>query len=107
MDKLKYEECENCKHWTGCMTDCFDTCMKPLYALEEFNKYRDIGTVEECREAREKQIPKKPIEPQEDYGTFKCTSCGGLIYTTDEFETHKFCLMCGQAIDWRVENGEE
>ena len=28
-------------------------------ALEEIQQYREIGTVEECREAREKQKPKK------------------------------------------------
>lgn len=78
-----------------------------IKALQEVKEYRAIGTVKECRKAIEKQTPKKPIEPQEDYGTFKCPSCGGLIYTEDEFETHKFCLMCGQSIDWRVENGKE
>lgn len=30
-------------------------------ALEEIQQYREIGTVEECREAVEKQKPKKPI----------------------------------------------
>lgn len=50
--------------------------------------------------ALEKQLPKKPKNPEEDYGTFVCPSCCGLIYTEDKFETHKFCLLCGQAIDW-------
>lgn len=30
-------------------------------ALKEIQQYREIGTVEECREAVEKQIPKKPL----------------------------------------------
>lgn len=30
-----------------------------IKALEEIQQYREIGTVEECREAREKQKPKK------------------------------------------------
>ena len=30
-----------------------------IQALEEIQQYREIGTVEECREAREKQKPKK------------------------------------------------
>lgn len=51
-------------------------------------------------EAMEKQLPKKPIEPQEDYGTFMCPSCRGLIYTEDKIETHRYCLLCGQALDW-------
>ena len=31
-------------------------------ALEEVQQYRAIGTPDECREAVEKQIPKKPVE---------------------------------------------
>lgn len=50
--------------------------------------------------AMEKQIPKKPIDRQDDYGTFMCPSCRGLIYTEDKFETHRYCLLCGQALDW-------
>lgn len=42
MNRLKFKECTNCKDWTGCMTDCFNTCAKPLDALEEFNRYRDL-----------------------------------------------------------------
>ena len=53
------------------------------------------------------QIPKKPIEPQEDYGTFMCPSCRGLIYTEDTFETHRYCLLCGQALDWSNKNLKE
>lgn len=47
-----------------------------------------------------KQIPQKPVDPDDDYGTFKCPVCNGLIYTEDRFETHRFCLLCGQALDW-------
>jgi hypothetical protein len=33
-----------------------------IQALEEVQKYREIGSIEECRASREKQkIPKKPI----------------------------------------------
>ncbi len=31
-----------------------------IKALEEIQRYRAIGTVEECKEAREKQIDKMP-----------------------------------------------
>ena len=31
-----------------------------ITALKEIQQYREIGTVEECREAREKQKPKAP-----------------------------------------------
>ena len=68
--------------------------MKSLY------EYRKIGTPDECLAAVEKQKAKKPIEPDEEYGTFKCPNCGGLIFTEDRFETHKHCLLCGQKLDW-------
>ena len=62
--------------------------------------YETIGTPEECRAAVEKQKAKEPIEPDEEYGTFKCPNCGGLIFTEDRFETHKHCLLCGKKLDW-------
>lgn len=72
-------------------------------ALEEVQQYRVIGTPEECKIAVEKQRPKKPINPDDDYGTFKCPNCNGLIFTEGRFETHKYCLLCGQKLDWRNE----
>lgn len=74
-----------------------------IKALEEIQQYRAIGTPEECKIAVEKQRPKKPINPDDDYGTFKCPNCNGLIFTEDRFETHKYCLLCGQKLDWRDE----
>lgn len=74
-----------------------------INALEEVQQYRVIGTPEECMAAVEKQKAKKPIEPDEEYGTFKCPNCGGLIFTEDRFETHKYCLLCGQKLDWSDE----
>ena len=107
MDKLKYEECENCKDWNGCMADCMDTCVKPLDALKEFNQYRSIGTVEECRVAVEKTKMKPPLHwtddcndyffcpnCQQDY-KYNCSMDDGLKYRQHH------CEKCGQAIDWR------
>lgn len=74
-----------------------------IKALEEIQQYREVGKPDECRAAVEKQMVKKPIEPDEEYGTFKCPSCGGLIFTEDRFETHKYCLLCGQKLDWSDE----
>lgn len=71
-NKLNYQECENCKDWTGCITDCMNICGKPLDALEEFNQYRSIGTVEECREAVEKQ---KAIARVVEAGEYYCPKC--------------------------------
>ena len=73
--------------------------------IEEIQQYREIGTVEECREAVEKQKPKKPTDYDEDLGYFKCPSCGCSIMA-DEFSDHKYCLNCGQAIQWEESEGE-
>ena len=69
--------------------------------IDEYVDYKNIGTVEECREAVEKQKAKKP----------KKVSNSGIRYT-DEYvcpncEKHftgtgiaDYCYHCGQAIMW-------
>lgn len=70
----------------------------------ELEQYRAIGTVEECRGAVEKQKSKKSIDYDEDLGYFKCPFCGCVIMA-DEFLDHKYCLNCGQKLEW--EESEE
>lgn len=73
-------------------------------ALKEVQQYREIGTVEECREAMEKQKSKSPaIEGDgydEDgemiYDTWICPSCG-KDYEID-CDDYDFCPNCGQRI---------
>ena len=67
---------------------------------EELEQYRAIGTVEECRKAVEKQKAKKTKELDTEYEYFICGNCGGAIACTDDFKSHKYCLNCGQAINW-------
>ena len=43
---------------------------------DELEQYRAIGTVEECREAREKQKPKPPKEANGEYGYYICLLVG-------------------------------
>lgn len=73
-----------------------------LNALEEIQQYRAIGTIEECREAMEKQRTKKPIRT--DMCT--CPKCG----THNEIIKKRrntvnqdivYCWHCGQAIEVR------
>ena len=47
-----------------------------------------------------KQIPKKPKVIFDEYSYFECGNCGEAIYCSDELKTHKYCLNCGQALDW-------
>lgn len=67
-----------------------------ISSLEEIQQYRAIGTVEECREAREKQIPKKPIHD----GLYACPNCH-TIMLQGAFEARgRCCKECGQVLDW-------
>lgn len=63
--------------------------------LEELQQYQAIGTVEECQEARERQIGKKLIY-NSDGGVDKdwiCPACGKFCNPY-----FKYCQNCGQAI---------
>lgn len=73
-------------------------------ALEEIQQYREIGTVEECREAVDKQKPKKIII--EPYCPTECPTCGHELSTSLGDGYYKYptflkrCPNCGQAIQW-------
>lgn len=77
-----------------------------IKALEEIQKYRSIGTVEECRDAIEKQIPKKPINCKmskiKTAVGWCCPSCGNGLYWDTDYGQQKFihCTECGQKLDW-------
>ncbi len=70
-------------------------------ALMEIQQYRAIGTVEECREARERQRGKKPQKVNESRIRYTdgyiCPSCGGSFSGTGIAD---YCYHCGQALDW-------
>lgn len=60
--------------------------------------YEDTGlTPEEIIELKERDTAKSPAEADEDFGYFKCPSCGTNIIA-DDFNDHKFCLNCGQRL---------
>jgi hypothetical protein len=87
-----------------------------IKVLTEIQQYRAIGTVEECREARERQSEKKPNKRQ--VGTnilmnkiYYCPICnkklydcaiknGKLDYVSPGSKKRKFCEDCGQKLDW-------
>ena len=65
-------------------------------------KYEDTGlTPQEIMELKERDTAKPPTDIEDNYGFFVCPSCGNSIYASDDFESHKFCLNCGQRIQWR------
>ena len=90
-------------------------CLVPedVYSRQcsELDAYKEIGTVEECREAVEKQMPKKCYIDSCPYHThYKCPSCGQIQMSTYAHgfprlgRTTKYCENCGQALideNWR------
>ena len=83
-----------------------------IQALEEVQKYREIGSIEECRALREKQISEKPImkqyyeDSEEEY--LCCPTCGEILtdrIPLDNKDFYFYCLNCGQKFNW--ESDEE
>ena len=86
---------DNCEGECGSYKDgkCYCADALVVSALEE---YIAIGTVEECREAREKQIPKKPIHG----GLYACPNCHTIMLQGAFEAKGKCCKECGQVLDW-------
>ncbi len=88
------------------MTESGDRSTKKIQMLEIFGKrlreYEAIGTVEECREARERQIPKRPVK--DEYNHDCCPNCGWIVCREEwggRYLPH--CENCGQAIERSLE----
>ena len=85
-----------------------------IEALKEAQQYREIGTVEECRKAVEKQKPEKPeiytdtiqtISSSFNRDVYLCSRCGQFIGNIDD-ELPRYCNCCGQRIDEDLEGME-
>lgn len=109
--QAEQEVCEECPVYAGGGIACREVARTAISALKEVQQYREIGTVEECREAREKQMPKAPkdslkIEPViDENGAYVdadttvyilCPNCGELVGMDEDID--RFCRECGQAI---------
>ena len=109
IERIKKDACNN-----RCIPQlCNDGCMygdakcafsMAIKALEEVQQYREIGTVEECRKATEKQKPKRPdyegdgyADGQLVYDTWICPCCG-KHYEVD-CDDYDYCPNCGQKLD--------
>ena len=86
------------------VVDFFEGLDMAIKALEEIQQYRAIGTAEECREAVEKQNPKKIII--RNWSSTFCPTCGHELSTSlgDGYYKHptflERCPKCGQVIQW-------
>lgn len=92
----------------GTENDC-DNCGFMDDVCRKLAQYEDIGTLEEVREASEKQMPKGPIYEGDGYapdGTFVwdewlCPHCGSRFEV--DIDDYDYCPNCGQCIDWSEE----
>lgn len=82
-----------------------DAIIEAIGCMEEVEQYRAFGTVEELKEAREKQVAKKP-----KYKT-TCERCGTHNSVWGKLANPKghsvvYCWNCGQAneLDWSRED---
>ena len=67
-----------------------------IKALEEIQQYLEIGTVEEFREAQEKQEPIFAEVIVNGWNSFKCPSCGRELEIG-----YKHCIWCGQHLKYK------
>lgn len=82
-------------------------CGTPSNTIDLCAEYAAIGTVEECREAVDKQKPKRCIiDSCPDHTHYKCPSCGKIQLSTYIYahglhrlgRITKYCENCGQAL---------
>ena len=99
------EVCEECSVYREGGIACREVARVAISALEEIQQYREIGTVEECQESREKQIPKECIiDSCPDHTHYKCPSCGQIELSIYKHgfprlgRITKYCENCGQAL---------
>lgn len=73
---------------------------KAIECIKELQQYREIGTVEECRKAMEKQKPRKPLGGVDIAGNeyMICPYCSAIV--EDGEWRANYCPDCGQAIEW-------
>ena len=123
-NELCLERCEGeCEDYNYKDGKCYCADSIIVRALEEYIK---IGTVDECRDARERQRGKKPIlcmnevsgmfvDYADGHGEYKtqmnnwwrCPCCNEVVGQRVIVHKHihdqkkkRFCEKCGQAISW-------
>lgn len=71
-----------------------------IQALMENREYKQLGTLEEIREAVEKQKKERPRPVLGIFGgeEYECRECGNTVEYMDDY-----CKWCGKAQDWSEE----
>lgn len=73
--------------------------------IDECAEYEAIGTVEECREAVEKQKPKKPHRNYKKFSGLWC-KCGWYLGQKQCLDI-KYCPNCGQALQMESDSTDQ
>lgn len=107
--QAEQEVCEECPVYGESGIVCKEIARTAISALEEIQHYREIGNVEECREAKYKIKPEKPKKAKNKYSkAYACPCCGYILIHKDETgwfcgKRHNYCPECGKKIDWSEE----
>ena len=99
-ERCEYDNLEKALQEDKEFLEAFDMAIS---ALKEIQQYREIGTVEECREAVEKQKAKELVYESDSvfsngfshYRMGKCPMCDRYYNSSDEVN---YCSKCGQAL---------
>lgn len=69
---------------------------------DRWDAYNEIGTVEECREARERQQARVPIACGDYHQCPKCQSAEIIGWNAKgrAVKIRNYCPVCGQKLDW-------
>ena len=99
-NNLELRKCLECKEQKECYEKGW--CFAVRRAIIELMRYEKTGLPPSyIQELKKRDMAKPPIDIEDNYGFFVCPSCGNSIYASDDFESHKFCLNCGQRILWK------
>lgn len=106
--QAEQEVCEECSVYLEGGIACREAARVAISALKEIRQYREIGTVEEFREAVEKQEPKKPKEILRHRGGFEmqhCPNCDTDYHIDSRYKiTDDYCPVCGKLLDSAFKN---
>lgn len=68
-----------------------------IKALENLQQYRAIGTIEEFKALKEKNVAKKTLHNGANW--YRCPN--GCEIHKKQFEKDWYCPKCGQKLDWQ------
>ena len=74
-----------------------------IESMKELEQYRALGTVEELKEAREKQVAKRPKDMQDDANgidVWVTCECGAMMLINTDLHKQGYCRKCGQLMEF-------